>query len=455
MSGSNVETCSWDNALSLLRNVQPGLHAAFAAVTFPKKAARPDFFKVTYRYADEIATQGVFNPSLLRGNHAAHAKAQLTYAPIPLGVPLDKAVAVDSIMEDTPLLATVVRKGHIFGVFETLDAIAGMHQPSPAHYAAWNVTAGARSVFIHWPMQDKNFLQSIVLNPPSIEKRPSIPSTRGGDGKYLHSIDWKIVKYIDEHRENHLQAHWQCEVLFVPAEVVTSNSPVYAEVLHYLFRYGWKQSGVVRRFNKFIDNQALLLWEACKKIPSSLPKTAMPLFWLFARMSLISHGIRPGFSIVKSGGSDVLGPFAYALNQFTKHSVDNPKGGTQVPQRTNSSTTSPILFEPCYLDDEISRLYVLPFEPTVTGRLDPRSAPDAYRDLEKILFELKQKLNTSLHLDWVENNAIRLYKADEAKGKYVASDGVEDEVTSLMPNTKEQFFKVLIGIERKATAKER
>jgi len=52
------------------------------------------------------------------------------------------------------------KKGELFGVFEFLDFLSNNNTPdSKLLGTAWDVTAGSRSVFIQWSMQDKDFLK--------------------------------------------------------------------------------------------------------------------------------------------------------------------------------------------------------------------------------------------------------------------------------------------------------
>jgi len=89
--------------------------------------------------------------------------------------------------------------------------------------------------------------------------------------------------------------------------MLTNILPCLSHSSNFLFEYGWVQSGVVRRFNDFVDNHAKWLWKGCKDMESSIPKNVQTFFWLFARLMLVIHGIRPGFVMVKDNDEDSSG----------------------------------------------------------------------------------------------------------------------------------------------------
>src|SRR5690349_11490610 len=124
-------------------------------------------------------------------------RSDLSYSPIPLSLLLNKNSEVFLQEAERTIPLNIIKPGQLFGTFETLDFI--FNKPSSA---LWNVSAGARSVFML----------------PKINESFSIKRLRN---HYHLSLDTQL-KYLTQHWQifkeiSHVptfSSPWQSEVLF-------------------------------------------------------------------------------------------------------------------------------------------------------------------------------------------------------------------------------------------------
>jgi len=178
-----------------------------------------------YQYGDPIIEGGVFRPPCdSRGCRDCGAVHELSaYSSVPLSLVLQGCAEIyldcKWDFEDgrlSPL--SVLNKGEMYGVFETLDHLLGL----PARRIVWSVCSGIRSVWVIAPLGNTALLAQLLQG-----------RMRWND----HEPHWQLIKAATA------GTSWRTRVLLFPREAIEAlNGGRGENFRRALLQVGWTQS---------------------------------------------------------------------------------------------------------------------------------------------------------------------------------------------------------------------
>lgn len=143
-----MEKITWKDAKAAVAKVNPELAQAIDQIN-PNDSYT--LYRERYFFGDMVFNEGVLNirndaNNLVPFNHhtiASDIKKDLSYRTIPMGIPLNKKLEVHAEIEKRVIPLTVISPGTPFGVWEAFD-------PMFSYFIklSWNLSAGARSIFL-------------------------------------------------------------------------------------------------------------------------------------------------------------------------------------------------------------------------------------------------------------------------------------------------------------------
>jgi len=420
---NNVSELSWDESLKKIDATGcKELHTALKSMNLSAKQQKAlRFYQISYNYGDEIATGGSLDPNTIHASNKNAVLQALNYAPIPLGLALDKNVEVNSVIangnREEYIPTTLIRKGELFGVFEALNRIVSI-EPTGGNLGKsnwWNVTAGSRAVVVNYPTT-------------------SFKSSKT-------AADWTAVRDIAKSQS----IPWKCEVLFFPAGLVQNDKAV-ETLTKYLFRFGWKQNQLVLTYNSILDNALDELAKSCEE-NARFKFSSHILFWLFVRLFLVVSNVRPGYVLVTLNSADACGPFPGIL----KH-LQNSSGETK--KRRGKVSWTPMIFEPCFLGDSPSGVYCSAYQATVVGGLSGKVKRNVNTGVTTPIQNIRGNLERSLGSTsgaWLSKQRfipLELKTRGVKTHVYTGDHGI-DPLTIIANPYDEPFAKVLISLRKR------
>jgi hypothetical protein len=282
----------------------------------------------------------------------------------------------------------------------------------------WNVTAGSRAV---------------VLNYPTTSFKSS-----------KNAADWTAVRDIAKKQK----IDWKCKVLFFPAFLVQNDKAVEA-LTKYLFLFGWKQNQLVLTYNSILDNALDELAKSCEE-NAKFKFSSHILFWLFVRLFLVVSNVRPGYVLVKKEGSDACGPFPSILT----HLSDSPDEKKKQKKRKGKVNWTPMIFEPCFLDDSPTGVYCSAYQATIVGGLSGRVKRNVNTAVTTPIQNIRGNLERSLGNQgvWLSKQTfipLELKTRGVKNYIYTAEHGT-DPLTVIVNPYDEPFAKVLVSLRKKS-----
>ncbi len=202
------------------------------------------FYKVSYPYGSEIVLNGDFGMPSSHGNGlqmirfkklAAQIQQDLGYnlGSNPAGIVLSNSPEIYMMIEDRIVSFGMSEPGRILGLWRVLD-------PKISYYpvSLWNITAGARSMFMLPKITEKssyNRLRKAFHLDPYSPKRVM--------------DHWNMFRGIANHPDFH--ETWSCEILFFTSKWFEKlEDPAWLKFHRYLLKYSWNTTQYWR--NKFI-----------------------------------------------------------------------------------------------------------------------------------------------------------------------------------------------------------
>lgn len=402
---SNVTELGWDAGLAEISQTgNKKLHTAVSAVKLTSaQKNKLRFYKVTYHYGDVIASNGELDWSTIHAANSAALKSALGYAPIPLGLALDKTIEINSILcpekKDEYIPTTLIQKGELFGVFEALNKITQVESSvgSLSTSNSWNVAAGSQSVLINFPCTSQ-------------KKSKTAP-------------DWKAVLEIIK-ADN---IEWSCSVLFFPTELVGNATNIQC-LTSFLHDFGWVQNQLVLAFNSIFDNALDPLAHSCNA--NAKANFSQIFFWFFVRVFLVASNVRPGYVLVAADGKDTAGPFPKVIDHLSKGQK----------KKKGSNHWTPMIFEPCFLKDAASGIYCSAYQATVVGGLAGKVKRNVNTLVTTPIEAIRGNLHSKLKLPWLATDEFVLLEM-KTRGT-TSSAGSEDSVTSKSVALGEHIYKI-------------
>jgi hypothetical protein len=282
-------------------------------------------FAARYPYGHLVVKTGAFlSPCASEGAVLCESCKALeraaTYSHIPLTLVLARCAEVYLEYQDRNRTAPLrlLQAGELFGVFETLDVLTEGKSKAPA---LWNVSSGARSVFVVAPVSNND------LKPPIARAL----------GRNANDIPWQKMKHgnwmLVSEMARFLPSQWNTEVLVFPQGWVRGEDGRPTEFAGSIYKLGWQQSCYLRDFG---TREAILSTSRVTRLDDH--KTVMHLL-------AIAKGDVPGFRPVVSSASEA-GPFREIqalLANALERKVTNTRG------EVRGSTYTPVILQPCHL----------------------------------------------------------------------------------------------------------
>ncbi|MBN2689245.1 MAG: hypothetical protein JXR42_01375 [Gammaproteobacteria bacterium] len=295
------ETCYWVDIRDRVYNLDPALATLIDEIS-PDKSYY--LYRVRYPFGAMIFKEGVLqlpdNGGCFRSfNHAAidsSIKDELSYRVIPMGFVLKNSAEVFSEESQRVVPLTVLTEGMMFGVWEAFDPLF-----SYLIKLSWNVSAGARSLFMLPKITE-------ATGHKRIKRRFGINFSPPATLKDHWCIFNKIVHADKE------ASSWENEIVLFPSrwfERLTSD-PAWSRLQNYLYQVVWRQS-MYWRFSTTLN----LVWQHFAVIVSG-KNLSCGIYQLETLKHLIAMGVGalPCFTAKDDGGK--CGPITFLKKVFVE-----------------------------------------------------------------------------------------------------------------------------------------
>lgn len=149
----------------------------------------------------------------------------ISYSPIPLGLFLNKACETFIEIQNRIIPIFVLRPGNTIGLFETLDTLCSV-KSTPI----WNVTAGARSIFmlakINNALWHKRLIRHFNINAAT----PKVLTDQ-----------WDV--FVDIANSKNADANWHCDMVFFTKNwierLLKEKSAAWVQLREFLYKECW------------------------------------------------------------------------------------------------------------------------------------------------------------------------------------------------------------------------
>ncbi len=281
------------------------------------------FIKARYQYGDKILKRGELQLPTATGtvpfqHHTipAEIRKKLNYSTMPMGIILSKSIEVFFENEERTMPSKLFSTGTLFGLWEAFD-------PEPSEFVkkVWNLSAGARTVFML----------------PKISDAISHNRLKRDYGIHTHPPK----KLLDHHKifadlaRKQQEDNWYCDILFFSDKWLENKDDNfgYLKLHKYWLSEAWKQS-----FNCRNQMSYDVAWEDfAREIGRRNYKPGAYIINVIKHLLTIGEGIFPGFTPAIENNEDAL-PVnliqeAYRKSYLLKH-------------------YEPIIMQPCHLREK-------------------------------------------------------------------------------------------------------
>ncbi len=277
----NVEELSWSSIREDVVNTNSALAKIIDQINPTKELS---FLKISYPYGSEIFKNGSFylpnsSGQLVPIEHQTihpHIKNLLTYpsASIPVCLILKNSIELSMALKDRIIsFCGLITSGELFGE----QQIFSSEESGKLPLFLWNITAGARSIFMLPKISEK-------------EKHNKLKKTlRLKQNKPKNYLDhWEIFRSIANNSD--FQHPWTTEILFFPKNWFDHlHDPAWSDFYHYILKSLWKKAEF--SYNQLLWNTIFSIIQNDKDIKPNL-YTANTVKHLLA----IGAGAFPGFA---------------------------------------------------------------------------------------------------------------------------------------------------------------
>lgn len=448
-----IRRVTWAEVSEEVRLANPDLWGKLdhAMRKLEERTEQPYFFVATYPYGELLVKDGLFKlpgepQDQVAGGDVPRA---LSYSPIPLCLVLDKCVEVfverdagyacpdnelrSKAKRNAPL--RVIKRGELFGVFETLDTVneSGQQRRPP-----WSVSSGARTVIVLTQCGNKEM----------IGKLRSAVGADVPQGK--ERGDWELIRSVNDSKK-FVGSRWQVRVLIFPSWITNKEDDL-AFLQNIIYRSGWLQMIPIR---DYLVEEADVAEFYIRDGASSKAKDGHELYHYFTVRHLLalSKGDLPSLNVARTE-DEQAGPFA----QFQRELF-----------ATGMMKYFPVILQPVSLSDETVIGFYSVSKPTLLAPV-PNANPwsrekwkyldgialavhalkshrleKALLDLERTKFFAKSRSNFSSRLNPVNEIDERELIPDA----YVASLDVPPEEKKKGLNKEFTFFDGAVRIARR------
>lgn len=238
MKKAYIETLLWQHIRDEVRKVNPKFASAVDAVS-PNK--NYPIYKVRYPFGAKIFDEGILNLPNKDGTLVPlHDKSlsktygeQLSYRTIPICFVLKKSVENSVELDDRVIPLTVFEEGSILGAWEALDPVYSYFIK-----LGWNLTSGARSIFMLPKISE-------VFGYKKIKRELGININAPKRSK----DHWHVFKTIADHSQ--VEDLWNSEILIFPKkwfEQLYDKGKTWSDFKNFLYQKAWLQSMYWRFF---------------------------------------------------------------------------------------------------------------------------------------------------------------------------------------------------------------
>lgn len=216
--GSSFQVLTWKEIKEEVKNVNPDLAAIINSIN---PGSKYKLYSVNYPYGEMVFKKASVNIP----NAPIEVIENLNYKVIPLGIVLKNSLEIHAEEEGRIIPLTILNKGTLFGIWEIFDPVISYFVK-----LAWDVSSGARSIFLLPPISNKNSFLKLKK-----EFNISVQPNRIKD-------HWEIFKQIAQ--SSYDNNAWRSKALFFSKEwikeIEEKNS--WKELKIYLYQQAWKQS---------------------------------------------------------------------------------------------------------------------------------------------------------------------------------------------------------------------
>lgn len=288
---SHLQEVQWQDIRKKVQTVNPDLASVIDAFDPPPEYT---FFIARYSYGSYIVKDNCLQVANAQGDLVPltdNSIAKTTqkklhcHAGMPVGVMLSKSIELFQAHEGKDLSFSLYTPGKVFGLWRSLD-----NDPSYHSSPLWNITAGARSIFMLPKLTDSNSHRKLkqafgIKTPPP---------------KQLDE-QWPIFTAISQHPD--FPQPWHSELLYFSEKWLQPQleNPRWLRFHHYLLNTAWQNTAFWR--NQFFWDYIFSCIQANRNLKPNpyLADTTKHLF-------TIGIGASPGFAVAKDDiGAPITG----------------------------------------------------------------------------------------------------------------------------------------------------
>jgi len=259
-SFEEFQEVEWEEVSPAVREMNTSLHEVMEPIA--RKESKPKLYLASYPFGEPVVEGGTFKGPC--GHFHGHDNLDCNCSrvwetisyPIPLSLVLDgtfetfDTVSYKGPRKDEESVAPLrlLRKGSVFGDFESLDDINFEgHIPPPS----WSVMAGARSVYLQLKTGNNDFWDQLRIQLKAVGAE-GIPHSL----RFLKSKDdYKKIRYIVR---KHPGMGRPSRILIIPTEWFVGGDVERRRFRYYLYKSAWKKSrhlrhGLSRTIGRFTD----------------------------------------------------------------------------------------------------------------------------------------------------------------------------------------------------------
>jgi len=326
----------WADVKAEVKQVNPELAKIIDELSPDKKFP---LIKVGYAFGDRILTNGKLalleqaktQTDIFSLKDQTLLNKYLHYAPLPLGLFLNKAAEVFIELNNRIIPLCVLGPGFPIGTFEILDSLAQIKNDY-----IWQATAGARSLFMLPKINNNIGHKKLKRTFNLIQPAPKAISNH-----------WDTFVEIAKHKS--YNSDWQCELLLFTHEwynQLKQNSPGWIKFREFLFKDYWSKSGAT------IEKTFAIIWQHFSTL--TIQRRFKPRIYItdtIRHLINLACGSMPGF---KPATNELLAP----TKLIKKAYVDV----------YNLKLHAPTLLEPCILNpDNLTIYYSLGYPTLLEG----------------------------------------------------------------------------------------
>jgi hypothetical protein len=242
------------------------------------------FYRVRYPYGETIFKNGTLFLPDENGDYDEYDRHgipqsvidDLSYRVIPMGLVLKRSTEIFSDVCDRIIPLTIENEGSLFGVWEMFD-------PPHSYFVrlAWNMTSGARSIFMLPKIADASGMARL--------KRDFEVQINTAPNAKHH---WQVFKKLINSSE--FPEEWYSEILLFPKRWVTNlqKENQWLELQNYLHRLVWQQS----MFWRFLITNDLIWQQFAQIVKDEGIKWGVYQLATVKHLIMLGVGALPGFT---------------------------------------------------------------------------------------------------------------------------------------------------------------